>query len=126
MWEDDLRGVYDGSLFFRIREARMRGAEGGAPFGAEGAIKTRAETEGERMDEGLRLGAQVDEKEQGWDRNKGYGWRDWMRGMWSFGNWRVWELEGIRADGGRGGGLKGGGDLSNGGGMDGNLSHGEL
>ena len=113
MWEDDLRAVYDGSLFFRIREARMRGGEGGG----EGGMKTRVGTEGERMDEGLRL----DEEEQGWDRNKGYGWRDWMRGMWRFGNWRVWELEGLRADGG----LKGR-DLSKGAGMDGNVSHGEL
>ena len=85
--------------------------------GAKAGMKTCAETEGERMDEGLRL----DEEEQGWDRNKGYGWRDWMRGMWRFGNWRVWELEGLRADGG----LKGR-DLSKGAGMDGNVSHGEL
>ena len=101
MWEDDLRGVYDGSLFFRIREARMRGGEGGGTLDEEGRLKSQAETE-----EGLRVGAQVDEKEQGWDKNKGYGWRDWMRGMWRFGNWRVWEVEGLRLDGGRGRDLK--------------------
>lgn len=54
VWEDDLRGLYDGSLFFRIREERM--------------------------------------KDGGW--RQGYGWRDWVRGMWRYGNWRVWEVEG--------------------------------
>lgn len=130
VWEDDLRGVYDGSLFFRIREARRRMGEGGGAIDVEGQLKTQVVIEAgmkAREAEKENLNVQADKNEPGWNTNKGYGWRDWMRGIWKFGNWRVWEVEGRRAGEAskRGGGLEEG-DPSKGHGVAGNVTHGEL
>ncbi|KAL8911482.1 MAG: hypothetical protein Q9171_003343 [Xanthocarpia ochracea] len=53
IWEKDLRAVYDGTLFWRIREERKK--NGGV--------------------------------------TQGYGWQDWIGGLWNNGTWKTWEVE---------------------------------
>ncbi|KAL9629092.1 MAG: hypothetical protein Q9204_005475 [Flavoplaca sp. TL-2023a] len=52
LWKEDLRSLYDGTLFWRIREEREK----------NGQLQT------------------------------GYGWQDWLGGLWNNGTWKTWEI----------------------------------
>ncbi|KAL8671588.1 MAG: hypothetical protein Q9168_003912 [Polycauliona sp. 1 TL-2023] len=51
LWKEDLRAMYDGTLFWKIREQRENGGE----------------------------------------LSRGYGWQDWLGGLWNNGTWKTWE-----------------------------------
>ena len=52
LWKEDLRSIYDGTLFWRMRE----------------------------------------EREKNGQRRQGYGWQDWLGGLWNNGTWKTWEI----------------------------------
>ncbi|KAL8993367.1 MAG: hypothetical protein Q9169_006400 [Polycauliona sp. 2 TL-2023] len=53
VWKEDLRAMYDGTLFWKIRE----------------------------------------EREENGELAQGYGWQDWLGGLWNNGTWRTWETQ---------------------------------
>jgi Ca2+-binding EF-hand superfamily protein len=71
VWREDLKGCYDGTLFWRISEMRERRRKGGGGGEVDGEIETEAEVEVEA----------------------GYGVGEFVRGMWKGRTWRVWEVE---------------------------------
>ncbi|KAL8788728.1 MAG: hypothetical protein Q9213_001542 [Squamulea squamosa] len=56
IWEKDLRAMYDGTLFWKIRDERKRNE----------------------------------------DMTRGYGWQDWVGGLWNNGTWKTWEVRNER------------------------------
>ena len=53
VWKQDLSALYDGTLFWTIREERAKNG----------------------------------------NLAQGYGWHDWLRGLWNNGTWKTWEAE---------------------------------